>query len=218
MNRKTEADFLFLDSGASFSEQNVRDSQLDPNMKVLDQYDLIDYDLCETGHKFLIVDEFIDQELMLEEQEHIEAFLNQGHILVFCGHLFRPWIPGASLFVPKTIHHHLDYTVTVLDHPIFEGVLSDDITYNKGVAGFFARGHHPLPAGAEVLLRLPGDEPVTYIDRLSSQGTIIVHSGRNLLGYRHSTNSAGRIGDQFKRFLYDEYQALQTRRGQECAE
>ncbi|MEK3726176.1 phosphate starvation-inducible protein PhoH [Paenibacillus sp. FSL H8-0034] len=212
MSQTAVADFLLLDSGASFSEQTVRDGQSDPNTKVLDQYDFASYDLLEAGHKFLVIDEFIDQELMFEQKDRIQNFLDQGHILFFGGHLFRYWIPGASLFVPKTIHSHLDYKVTVLDHPIFEGVLSDDITYNKGVSGFFSRGHHPIPEGAEVLLRLAGEEPITYIDRLSSQGTIVVHAGRNLLKYRHKNNSAGRIGEQFYRFLYAEHQSLQQAR------
>ena len=30
-------------------------------------------------------------------------------------------------------------------HPIFDGVDPDDLTLRKGVAGFFARGHHPPP-------------------------------------------------------------------------
>ncbi|SFM21862.1 hypothetical protein SAMN03159341_12110 [Paenibacillus sp. 1_12] len=214
MSHTAVADFLLLDSGASFSEQTVRDGQNDLNTKVLDQYDFASYDLLGVGHKFLVMDEFIDQELMAEEKERIQAFLDQGNILFFSGHLFRYWIPGASLFVPKTIHSYRDYRVTVLDHPIFEGVLSDDITYNKGVAGFFSRGHHPIPDGAEVLLRLAGDEPITYIDRLSSRGTIVVHAGRNLLKYRHKTNSAGRIGEQFQRFLYEEHQTLHQRRAQ----
>ncbi|NOU67899.1 phosphate starvation-inducible protein PhoH [Paenibacillus sp. LMG 31461] len=208
------SDFLLLDSGANFSEQTVRDGHNDPNMKVLDQYDFDAYDLLNAGHKFLILDEFIDQELMLEHKDRIKAFLDQGNILFFGGQLFRYWIPGASLFVPKTIHSYLDYQVTVLDHPIFKGVVSDDVTYNKGVAGFFSRGHHPVPEGAEVLLRLAGEEPTTYIDRHSSQGTIIVHAGRNLLKYRHVVSSAGRIGEQFYRFLYEEHQSLQLRRVQ----
>ncbi|WP_420819461.1 phosphate starvation-inducible protein PhoH [Paenibacillus thalictri] len=207
----TAADFLLLDSGAVFSEQTVRNGQDDPATKVLDQYDLPSYDLLGAGHKFLVIDEFIDQELMLEQKDQVRAFLDQGNILFFSGHLFRPWIPGASLFVPKTIRNHHDYTVTVLDHPIFAGVKSEDITYNKGVAGFFSRGHHPVPEGAEVLLRLAGEEPITYIDRFSTKGTIVVHAGRNLLKYRHNNHSGGRIGAQFAQFLFEEHQALQTR-------
>lgn len=212
MTKLAAIDFLLLDSGAIFSETTVRVGESNPGAKVLDQYDLPSYDLLGAGHKFLIIDEFIDQELMVEQQARIRAFLDQGNILFFGGHLFRSWIPGASSFVPKTIHSHHDYQITVGEHPIFEGVLSEDITYNKGVAGFFSRGHHPVPEGAEILLRLAGEEPITYIDRQSSKGTIIVHAGRNLLNYRQSHTSASRIGEQFHRFLYEEHERLQLRR------
>lgn len=208
---KREADFLLLDSGASFSGQTVRFGREEPSVKVMDQYELADYDLPRAGHKFLMVDEFVDQELMLDQREKVMSFLDRGNILFFAGHLFRRWIPGASLFVPKTINHHLDYTVTVLDHPIFAGVESEDITYNKGVAGFFCRGHHPLPEGAEVLLRLAGGEPITYADRQSTKGTILLHSGRNLFQYRHRANTSGRIAEQLKQWLYDEHAAIRLR-------
>ncbi len=108
MSQIATADFLLLDSGAYFSEQTVRDGQYDANTKVIDQYHLPSYDLLGAGHKFIVIDEFIDQELMFEQKERIQDFLNEGNILFFSGHLFRYWIPGASLFVPKTIHHHLD--------------------------------------------------------------------------------------------------------------
>ena len=209
----TGADYLLLDSGVSFSSLTARLSEENSKMKVIDQYDFPNYDLTASGHKFLLIDEFIDQELMFAQKDKIRAFLDEGNILMFSGHLFREWIPGASIFVPKTINSHLDYVVTVLDHPIFEGVQSEDITYNRGVSGFFCRGHHPIPEGVEVLLELPGGEPITYIDRVSSKGTILMHSGRNLLRYRHRNNSAGRIGEQLEKFLYEEYNELQQRRG-----
>lgn len=206
------ADYILLDSGASFSETTVRDGHNELNGLVIDQYLLPSYDLVGAGHKFLVIDEFVDQEMLLAQKEKIREFLDAGNILFFAGHLFRHWIPGASLFVPKKIHSHLDYVVTVLDHPIFEGVKSEDITFNRGVAGFFCRGHHPIPDGAEVLLRLPGDEPITYLDRTSTKGTILVHSGRNLFRYRHRNSSAGRIGEQLQQFMLEEYAAIQQRR------
>jgi len=210
-HEKHGADFLLLDSGALFSETAVHEGQEHANTAVIDQYELKRYDLIEAGHKFLIIDEFIDQELMVEQKDQIEAFLNQGNLVFFAGHLFRHWIPGSSLFVPKKINSHLDYVVTVLDHPIFEGVLSEDVTYNRGVSGFFSRGHHPTPEGAEILLKLPGGEPITYIDRRSSKGTILLHAGRNLMNYRNRDNSAGRIGGQLNSWLYEEHLAIQQR-------
>jgi hypothetical protein len=67
--------------------------------------------------------------------------------------------------------------------PIFRGIGLDELTFRRGVAGFFARGHHPVPDGAQVLTRLAGGEPATYLDRVSTAGTILVQAGSDLLGY-----------------------------------
>ncbi|MCQ6563356.1 phosphate starvation-inducible protein PhoH [Paenibacillus mendelii] len=205
------ADYLLLDSGAAFSGTSVHSGQADSMTKVLDQYDLVSYDLENANHKILVIDEFIDQELMVEQKDKIKAFLDRGNIVFFAGHLFREWIPGASMFVPKTVTSYLDYVVTILDHPIFDGVKSEDITYNRGVAGFFSRGHHPMPEGAEVLLELPGGVPITYIDRTSTRGTILLHAGRNLLKSRETGNSSGRIREQLYKWLIEEHAAIRMR-------
>ncbi|WMT40370.1 phosphate starvation-inducible protein PhoH [Paenibacillus sp. D2_2] len=207
---KHPADLLLLNSGTYFSTQTATALQQDLGISVLDMYRLPDYDL--SIHKFLVIDNYVDQELMSWQSAQVREFLDQGKILVFSGNLFSSWLPGGSQFVPKTIRNHRDYTVTVVKpHSIFAGVDPDDLTYNKGVSGFFARGHHPLPPHAEVLLTLPGGEPITYIDRNSTKGTILVHSGNNLLGYSHSRNTSGRIGAQLLSWLYEEYEQMITR-------
>ncbi|WP_232699668.1 phosphate starvation-inducible protein PhoH [Brevibacillus daliensis] len=203
--------FLFVDSGTYFGSQTTRKEQENPDTYVIDIYDLPSYDL--SPHKILVIDGFADQHLLLQQSEQIRQFLDQGNILLFSGNLFLSWLPGASLFVPKTIHHHSDYNVHFHHpHPIFEGVEADNLTYNKGVSGFFARGHHPIPHQAEVLLTLEGGEPITYIDRYSTKGTILVHSGSNLLGYSMRSNTSGRIGTQLKAWLYEEYEQISKRR------
>ncbi|MDF2647956.1 MAG: phosphate starvation-inducible protein PhoH [Paenibacillus sp.] len=78
MSANETADFVVLASGASFSEQRGRDGRSDPRTKVIDQYDLPAYDLLGAGHRFLVVDEFADQELLLKQRERIRAFLDQG--------------------------------------------------------------------------------------------------------------------------------------------
>ncbi|MFT9846425.1 hypothetical protein [Aneurinibacillus sp. REN35] len=85
------------------------------------------------------------------------------------------------------------------------------MTFNKGVAGFFARGHHPVPEGADVLLTLPGGEPITYIDRTTTRGTILVHSGNDLFGYRDSSTTTGRIGRQLLAWIRQEHREIEER-------
>lgn len=113
----------------------------------------------------------------------IREYLDRGGVVVFGGHLHRDWLPAASLFVPLA-HRSLDgyRVVEVADHPIFRG-MGTELTFRRGVAGFFARGHHPVPPGAEVLTRLFGGEPATYLDRVSTAGSIVVQATSNLLSY-----------------------------------
>lgn len=201
-------DFLMLDSGCCFGEARVHDPNFQDLFSFIDVYDLPDHDL--SGYKCLVITGLIDQELLLTQKEKIRQFLDQRKVLVFSGNLFLPWLPGGSAFIPKTIRNHSDYDVSILQpHPIFEGVQTCDMTYNKGVAGFFARGHHPLPKDAEVLLTLPGGEPITYIDRTSTKGTILVHAGNDLFGYNHPGKSTGRIALQLTQWVRNEYRQLQ---------
>ncbi|AZK48006.1 phosphate starvation-inducible protein PhoH [Paenibacillus lentus] len=203
--------FVVLDSGCYFSSRESCEKVLGDDVLVLDTYRLTNYDL--NPHACLVIDGFVDQQFLYEKRERIQQFLDRGKMLIFSGNLFLPWLPGASLFVPKPIHSHLDYVVSIQgSHPIFAGVDANDLTYNKGVSGFFARGHHPVPSRAEVLLTLPNGEPITYIDRHSTRGTLLVHSGNNLLGYNDPSNTTGLIGKQLKAWVEEEYRLIQARR------
>ncbi len=146
----------------------------------LDMYDLPKVDL--SSYIALIITGNVDQELLYRERKLIKDFLEEGKVLLFSGHLLHPWLPGTGIFVPKEIRSFRDYGIRIVaPHPIFEGVKEEDLTFRRGVAGFFARGHNPPPEGAEVLLTLAGGEPIVYIDRRSTQGVILAHSGHDLL-------------------------------------
>lgn len=157
----------------------------------LDIYELPDVDLDRFSG--LLIPGSADQEWLHLHADLIEAYLDKGRVVVFCGHLFRPWLPGAASFVPKQIRSFRDYTVKVAKpHPVFAGVDPEDLTFRKGVAGFFARGHHPPPPGAEVLLTLADGEPITYCDS-RTRGTILLHSGNDLWGYAGDGSTAARM-------------------------
>lgn len=201
-------DILMLDAGNAFGLQRRDNPFFLEHFKMIDQYQLADENL--DSYKCLVISMFVDQEFLVVQKEKIRRFLDNKNIIIFSGHLFRNWLPGTSHFVPRTIHSHLDYVVSIAKpHPIFEGVDSDAMTYNKGVAGFFARGHHPIPEGAEVLLTLPENEPVTYIDRNSTNGIILVHAGNDLFGYMDNEKSTDRISSQLLQWIHEEYQQLQ---------
>ena len=200
--------FLELNPGAIFAQRGLNKER--EGFTNVDLYDLPDLDL--TGFDCLVISGFADQDFLYEHRRLILDFVNAGKILIFSGNLVTEWLPGGQLFIPKEITSHKDYEVSIHSpHAIFEGVVEDDMTYNKGVSGFFARGHHPVPEGAEILLTLPGDAPITYIDRVSTKGTIFVHAGSDLFGYMKPeiNKTTDLIGPQLLTWVEEENARLQ---------
>lgn len=178
---RTTADIALLDVGIG-ELPHMKYDFVREVVEPLDMYELPKADL--EPYIALIITGNVDQELLYRERKVIRDFLDAGKVLVFSGHLLHPWLPGAGAFVPKEIRSFRDYGIRLVkSHPIFEGVKAEDLTFRRGVAGFFARGHNPPPEGAEVLLELAGGEPIVYVDRQSTRGVILAHSGYDLLGF-----------------------------------
>lgn len=195
---RTPLNILKLDPMHAFGEKRRHSKE---SWKVIDQYDFEMEDLSNVD--ILVIPNFIDQEYLFTQKKKIEGFLANKKIVVFCGHLFKTWLPGVAPFIPERIQSFSDYEVfhTANNSGIFEGVTTEDMTYNKGVAGFFARGYHPIAHDVEVLLRFKSGHPVTYIDRSSSVGTILVHAGRDLFGYHSKNKTTGKIPPQLYAWL-----------------
>lgn len=174
-----------------------------PYRTVIDQYQLDQIDL--TPYNVLYITYFVDQEYLLKHKEIIARFLDDGKVVVFCGHLFRKWLPGASPMMPKEIKSYHDYRVQPVEGaPLFEDVKVEDIVYNKGVAGFFARGYYQPPKHADICLTFTDGKVITYIDRHTTNGTVIVHAGRSLLDYTKSNKTTDKIGSQMLALLEKE--------------
>jgi len=178
-------------------DMDIRSPESEPRRTDrLDLYAVGETDL--TRYAAVIIPVMADQEHLARHRDVLRDYLDAGGVVIFGGHLHRDWLPGAAPFVPLSPPSLRGYRVAeVAEHPIFAGVEPDDLTFRRGVAGFFARGHHPVPEGAEVLVRLAGGEPATYVDRVSTAGTILVQTSCDLLGYAGSAGgTATRIPDQ----------------------
>lgn len=202
----TELKILELSPSHAFGlkkeESNV------PNWTIIDEYALEHTDLA--SYHVMLVTDFVDQEYLLEQKSIIEQFLEQGKSIVFCGHLFRKWLPGCSPMMPKRMDSFKDYEVKVAPNShLFEGVKMEDMVYNKGVAGFFARGYYQPPKHAEICLTFLDGKVITYIDRETTNGTIIVHAGRSLFGYKNQKKTTDRISEQIMEILQHEFVVVQ---------
>lgn len=181
----------------------------DSNKTIVDEYELHTMDL--TPYNVLYITDFVDQEYLYKQKDVIANFLAEGKAVLFCGHLFRKWLPGCTPLMPKKINSYVDYMVKhVPGAPLFQDVEVDDMVFNKGVAGFFARGFYQPPKDAEVCLTFTDGKVITYIDRHTTNGTIIVHAGRGLLGYKNSNKATDKIRSQTLALLEAEVSAKEA--------
>ena len=80
----------------------------------------------------------------------------------------------------------------LIDHPIWAGVSENDLTFRRGVAGFYGRAWHEPPHGATVVHALgTPDRPLDFIYRVG-KGRVLFHGGNDLWQY-DGADSAGRI-------------------------
>ncbi|MCG8352194.1 MAG: hypothetical protein MI924_30885 [Chloroflexales bacterium] len=164
-------------------------------VRAIDLYDLSDADF--TGTRGLLLGMHCDQRWLQRMQTRLTTFVEQGGRVAVCGQIAHPFLPGLRRFIPLTNYQRDDLIVYERSpHPVWIGVQLDDLTYRRGVAGFYGRGFHTPPAGALVvnglgIARLPLD----FVYRLG-RGEVLVHGGNDLWGYVADSTSAHRLTPQ----------------------
>lgn len=176
-------------------------------LRALGAHELMAYDS-------ILIPSQVDQRALVQHRPTLIRFLNQGGTLVINGHIAYDFCPGLSFFVPTT-HRKLDALriERVAPHPIFDGVDTDDLTFRKGIAGFYGRGSNPPPQGAIALHVLQLDRLVVdWLWQRPDGGRILMHSGNDLWMYAENDsrmyakggNSAARIAPQLLSWLANE--------------
>lgn len=162
---------------------------------------LDDDTLC--SYRALLVPGHIDQRALAARSAGLVRFLNAGGLLVFNGHLTYPVLPELAPFVPAADRGLEGLQVErVAEHPVFEGVDTHDLSFRRGVAGFYGRGANPPPEGATILHVLKKDRsPVDWVWERPAGGTIFMHGGNNLWMYADDPTSAARIAPQLLRWV-----------------
>lgn len=162
----------------------------------IDHYSLHETDLAPFAA--ILLPAHLDQRYLGAIAPVVTAFLDRGGRLVFNGHVAWPMLPELQPFVPLASRQLADLAIHRLaEHPVFEGVAEDDLTFRRGVAGFYARGHNPPPDGAVALMGVgPERVPCDWVLQRPAGGEILCHAGNDLWMYIDDTRSTGRIVPQ----------------------
>jgi hypothetical protein len=155
------------------------------------------------GRTAILVEAHIDQRALLALKPALDAHLNNGGTLVFNGHLTYRLFDGLELFQPAARRGVADLQVRrINEHPVFAGVDCHDLSFRRGVSGFYGRGANPAPPGAQILHCLAYAElPVDWLWQRPQGGQILMHGGNTMWMYQNDPTSAARIVPQLLDWL-----------------
>jgi hypothetical protein len=167
------------------------------------------YDLATTAlpdYKALLLPMHSDQRHLLGCRAQLEEFLRGGGIIVFSGHIAYAFLPELAPFVAADYRSVSDLRVyRMAEHPIWRGVQEEDLTFRKGVAGFYGRGYNPPPPGAHIINTLgPQGFPLDYLYARAGGGTVLIHAGNdfwNFALFPNDSSSAARMPAQLLNWI-----------------
>lgn len=151
----------------------------------------------------LITTQHLDQIGFLAHSAALQSLLDRGGRWFFNGHMLRRFVDGLDTYRPITKPKRADFALTRLsEHAIFAGIDPASLEENNGVAGFYGRGHNPLPPGGRPVNGIGPDQlPIDWDWALPSGGRIFSHAGNDLGGMAGQNGSRGTSGVPAERIL-----------------
>ncbi|MET3924819.1 hypothetical protein [Devosia sp. 2618] len=139
----------------------------------------------------LITTTHLDQVGFLAHADALTTLLDRGGRWFFNGHMLRNFLCGLSRYVPLTAPKRADYVLTRLyEHPIFADIDQSSLEENNGVAGFYGRGHNPLPPGAIPVNGIGAElRPIDWAWSRPEGGHIFSHAGNDVGGMGGQTGN-----------------------------
>lgn len=174
----------------------LREPALGRRVDAVPMHDLGRVDLSR--YRGLLLGLHCDQRHLAACRAQLAAFLDGGGTIAFCGHLAYPFIDGMERYRVIPGYRLDDLRVKrVSPHPVWQGVAEDDMTFRRGVAGFYGRGANPPPPDATVINTLgPSAAPVDWEWHPPSGGRVLVHAGADLWMYLETERTAARLAPQ----------------------
>ena len=139
----------------------------------------------------------LDQIRALEWRDAFEALLDAGGRVAINGHVARPFITGLEPYIPLPRQSLADLSFDVLSpHAIFSDIDRLAWRTSRGVAGFYGRGHNPMPRGGIALTGIgPERRPVDWVWHRPAGGSVFSHAGNDLWGMSESEGKGARVCD-----------------------
>lgn len=169
-------------------------------IKSADIYSLDTQPLEEFGA--LLIGMHVDQRFLAARAERLDRFLDDGGAVTVSGQIAYPFLTGLTLFQPLRNYGVEDLIVRrEAAHPVWEGVAEDQMTFRRGVAGFYGRGWHQPPDGATVIHSIgPDRHPLDFVYR-AGKGRVLFHGGNDLWQYAGGNDTMSRIAPQLLDWL-----------------
>ena len=100
----------------------------------------------------LLIGMHVDQRFLAARGRRLDQFLERGNTVTVSGQIAHPFLRGLAPFQPLRDYRVQDLMVRrEAAHPVWDGVAEDELTFRRGVAGFYGRGWHQPPDGATVI-------------------------------------------------------------------
>ncbi|NEW87446.1 hypothetical protein DU475_09245 [Rhodopseudomonas sp. WA056] len=173
---------LFCGHKTSSAAWAERLAGLDCSVRDVDLYTLDPALLA--GTDALLIGMHMDQRFLQAHTALLDGYVAAGGRVVISGHIAHPFLTGLGPVQPLGGGGIADLTVSrAAPHPIWDGVALDDLTFRRGVAGFYGHAWHIPPDDATVIHTLgPDARPLDFIYR-SGRGEVLMHGGNDLWSF-----------------------------------
>lgn len=138
-----------------------------------------------------------DAEALFARRHQIARYLDGGGVLIAFGELWTDWFPGCR-WQPECAAD-IREPVKVADHALFTGLSAHDLHWHPTHERWCCHGHLQAPPGAEVLVANADGDAWTYIDRVSTAGTILAST--NLDPDTHAFHGSAIARDLLERIV-----------------
>ncbi|MEM1416297.1 MAG: hypothetical protein AAGH15_15420, partial [Myxococcota bacterium] len=145
------ARFLFLQNTVALA-RSIAEPPPGTAIRVIDQYAFRPEDLADVAG--VLFCQHLDERHLGERRAVWDAFLSRGGALAVNGPFARPFLSALAPYRPSGDGSAAGWMLELAEaHPITAGVAAKDLSYRRGVVGFWARGGSTPPNGARVLTR-----------------------------------------------------------------